>query len=366
VKKLRVWLGLNQITLLLAGLATILFLYNYISNSVRPGAYPDLARSWHGWFDQGEYLKEARAIHHISGDRSQYTYPLGYPALAAVFSGWLVNDPFLPVNLAVFVFTVTSFYLVARALLGKITAVFLTLALMMATPLLYYTVIPWTTTATLPLVMYLLLLGFVKSQLSYWDGVWLGGFGLLAYTARGGGELLLLMPLALAVIWRHRHSQLLAKLVLAGGIFMIGALANALVIKHLFGSYLQPYVRAVADVGFSLRRVPASLWGTLIFSGRTGDYWPPLILSSPWLLGGLWGSYLAVMRKDEPRIVHLGLITSMLFGLIVTLSFANNNAATLKFNSLHYLKIWFPVLALYAGLAVNWLVGRLSDSPKTS
>lgn len=359
----RSWLGRNRLVVGLAIFAAVFFCYSYASNPNRPGAYPDQRVSWNYWFDQGEYLKEARAIRAGNLDRSQYTYPMGYPAIGAVFVGAMHRNPFFIFDLTAFVFVILLYYLIAREFFGPNTAFISSSALILATPLVYYTVVPWTTTATLPAVVYLMYLGFVKARLRYLDAVALALLLVLAYMARGGGEILLLVPFGLAVVQKFwSEDAKWVKFALVVGIFALGIIISGLWTKAIFGTLTHPYIKAVAAIGFNVRRIPSSFWGTIVFSGRAGGYWQSLLGGAFWFVVAPVGMLLA-LRKPAQRWLNLGLILSLVLGFAVTTSFNNYDASTLKYNSLHYLKIWFPALALYSTSAVTAFLKSAKPKP---
>lgn len=358
------WIKANPLIVALAIVAAAFFMYYYYLQPQRPTAMADPKASWNYWFDQGEYVKEARAMRAGNLDKTQYTYPLGYPMVGAALAGMTKNDPFLLFNLAVYVFVIVMAYLVVRHLLGSGWGLAAAGALMFATPLTYYTVIPWTTTATLPAVMGLLYLAFVKEKLTYTNGGLLALALVLAYMARGGGEMVLFTPLALAVLWKFRSQTGVVKpLALMATIFATGVIGNALWTKAIFGTWIHPYINIVAHIGFNPRRIPRSFWGTVFYSGRTGEFFPPLLASAAWFVFAPVGMVLAVWR-DKLRWLHAGLIASLILGFAVTTSYNEYSAATLKTNGLHYLKIWFPALTLYSLWAVkaafDWQKSRLN------
>jgi len=357
---LKAWIGRHRLLLILLAFAAAVFIYSYLSQPNRPGAFADPKVSWNYWFDQGHYLNEAKSIRAGNLNPNNYYYPVGYPAIGALFVGVMHNNPFTLFNLAVFILVIGLYYVVARELFGPTTAFLSAAALILATPLVYYTVVPWTTTATLPAVMYLMYLAFVRPKLGYVEAVLLAAFLVLAYMARGGGEIVLLVPFGLAVIKKYwAQDQIWIKYGLIAAIFAVGLVINTVWTKAIFGSYSSPYITAVANIGFSIGRIPSSFWGTIIFSGRAGGYWQPLLGGAFWFIAAPVGMYLA-LRQTKNRWVNVGLVLSVLLGFAVTTSFNNYGASTLKYNSLHYLKIWFPALAMYSTAAIKSLLEQLS------
>lgn len=356
------WVVDHRVVVFVGAFAAAAFLYAYWLAPNRPGAMPDIHSSWDYWFDQGQYLKEAKAIHAGNLDRTQYSYPMGYPAVGAIFVGFMKTDPFMVINLAVFVFVIIMYYLVASQFFDPVTTFFTTMLLVLATSLLSLTVIPWTTTATLPAAMVLMWLLFVKPELSYWNSAIAAVLLVWAYMARGGGELLLLVPIGLALIWKYRRQPgLIKRLALGAVIIVAGVVLNALWTKTIYGHYINPYINAVEAFGFSIRHIPRAFIGTVIYSGNKGSWWPPLLATSFWLVLAPVGMVLALLPKRD-RWLHAGAIASIILGFAVTTSFNNYGPQTLKYYSLHYLKIWLPFLALYATMTWQWLLRHQKSS----
>lgn len=339
-------------------IAAVYFLYFYMQHMDRPGSVSELG--WNGWADQSRYLDEAHAIRAGNPDPVHYQYPMGYPMAGVPFVHLLSKDPFLPVNLLSFVVVVGLFFATARRFVGHGLAFVGGLLLVLATPLLAYTAVPWTTTPAVVTVAWWCYVALGRQRIDFLAVV-VGGL-LLGWTfmARGGGEWILLAPFGLAIAWQHRKAPGIVVHALVLACILVGVVAiNALWTQAVFGNYTHPYLRAVAGFGFELERVPSSLWGTVVYSGRAGDYWAPLALQAFWLVFAPFGMYLAGRRGD--RIVHLGLVVSIALGFVVVASFGNYAASALKYHCLHYLKLWLPVLALYSLVGIRGFVDPSVD-----
>lgn len=340
----------HRLLLVLLLVAGVYFFYFYMQNTHRPGAATETG--WNGWSDTGAYLKEARAIRAGNLDPSQYAYPMGYPLAAAPFVDLLPKDPFLPVNLASYLAVVGLFFATARRFVGKQLAFVGGLLFVLASPVLAYTSVPWSTTPAILTVSWLAYTVFGRRRVDLL-AVTIGGLLLgWTYMARGGGEWVLLAPFGLAVMWQHRRDPgILARAGLLVAILVAFVGLNALWTRAIFDTFQHPYLKTVAKVGFEWDKVPTSLWGTLVYSGRRGDYWAPLGLQGLWLVFAPAGVYIAARRRDA--VVHLGMLASIVLGLVVVGAFYAFEAGALKYNCLHYVKLWLPVLALYALIAIR-------------
>ena len=73
---------------------------------------------WWGWFDQGEYLKESKAIADYNFDPRNYFYPPLYPALGAMFVKLNPMHAFAIIDLICFLVFVYYFLSTARQFIG--------------------------------------------------------------------------------------------------------------------------------------------------------------------------------------------------------------------------------------------------------
>lgn len=340
--------------------AVVYFLYFYAGHSARPGAAFRLG--WFGWYDQGQYLIEARAIRGGLLDPKLYQYPFGYPAVGALFLGITRSDPFIVPNLLAFAATIGLFYEICRRYLGNAFAVLGSLLLIAATPLTDLTVVPWTTTPALLTVAFWAYLALVRQKVGYALAATGGALLAWTYAARGGGEIALLSPLGAALLWHFRKEEKIwIKSLIALGVFVAGAAVNLWWTREVFGSFVHPYFRAVLARGFRPSAIPSSLWGALVYSGKEGEFWPPLLRQGFWLILAPVGMVLAVM-KAERRAVHLALAIGLVATFLVTASFPAFNARHLKFYALHYVKAWFPIAGFYALYSLKTLFVRGVES----
>ncbi|MDQ3757842.1 MAG: hypothetical protein M3394_08330 [Actinomycetota bacterium] len=347
------WVRRHRLVLVLLAVAAVYFVYFYMQHTERPGAVTDLG--WAGWADQGRYLDEARAIREGDLTPGRYQYPMGYPMVGVPFVHLLPDDPFVPVNLVCLLAVVALFFLTAKRFVGSGLAFLGGLLLVLATPLVDHTAVPWTTTPAVVTVAWWAYVAFARQRIDLLAVVVGGGLLGWTYMARGGGEWLLLAPFGAAVAWQHRKDRrILLHLGVLAAILAAVAVLNALWTRAVFGTWSHPYLGAVAEFGFDLGRAPSSLWGTVVYSGPAGDYWPPLGVQALWLAFAPFGMYLAARGKD--RVLHLGMVASTVLGFVVVASFGNYAASALKYHCLHYLKLWLPILAVYSLVAIRSLL----------
>lgn len=355
------WAWRHRFLLSLLAASIVFYGFFYFQTMLRPGAVFPLG--WNGWADQGEYMKEARAIRQWDlSDHGNYVYPMGYPLAAVPFLGVLPAHPFFPVNIAAYVTVIGLFYSTATRWVAAPVAFVGGILMMLATPLTILTVIPWTSTPALLATTYWLYVAVGRRRLTY-PGVVIGAllFGWM-YTARGGGELVLLGPFAVAFLWSFRKERgLVWKGLIALVILGTVAVLNALWTHAIFDQWFHPYLNAVKRVGFDAKLIPDALWATLFVGGPEAQWHPGLFVQAFWLLLFPIGVYLACRRRDA--VLHLGLIGSVVVGIVVTCAFDNFGAESLKYYSLHYVKLWFPILGLYALIALDRFIALKGEAP---
>src|SRR5207248_6796292 len=78
---------------------------------------------WFGWWDQGQYLKCTVGLAHGSLTQDTYWYPLGYPALGALFYRLMPQQAFFLPDLLLVSGIVLLFYELARRFVTPAEAV---------------------------------------------------------------------------------------------------------------------------------------------------------------------------------------------------------------------------------------------------
>ena len=159
----------NQLFILIL---TALYLVAYFSHEALPGNNPLYPLGWWGWFDQGEYLKAAKATSIFDWDSAKYYYPPIYPMIGSLFVRYLPMHAFLPVNIFCFIAFSYLFVDFAKKYItwtGAVTVYFISfysgelLRYYKLGPQLFFPgqtllrlwVEPWTTTLVAPLIAYL-------------------------------------------------------------------------------------------------------------------------------------------------------------------------------------------------------------------
>lgn len=338
-----------QIILLL--LFGLFFSICYWNHPMLPGAKIGHPLGWWEWMDQSLYLKSANALGHLDFSPDQHHYPLGYPALGALFVRWMPENPFFFPNLLLAIGSAAALWSVARRFLSPMSSlVFFFVFIALHAPLLARTnIIPW---STLPTQCALLAAIALMLQSPAPRNVIAMSFAAaLAYLTRPGDCIAFAPLLVVSVLrlssWRSRIiTGLFGILILAGAV--AGTMGINVVI---YGDSHSPYeALSLKEIGFGSFPLSEKLFMLFIdpsvfFLEKT----PGLFLRYPWLFFVLPGA-IYCFRKDRwsASAILLSIVCS--WGFYVSYNdFLPSDI--FRYNLIHYLTWSFPVLALFIFIA---------------
>jgi hypothetical protein len=129
-------------------LLAAMYLMFYLAHPALPGNSATYPLGWWGWFDQGEYLKAAKAISESNFESSNYFYPPLYSLLGAAFIGINPMHAYAVLNMALFLLYAHYFVSMAERYVGWWWAVFILLLTFISpkNTILDVWVEPWTST----------------------------------------------------------------------------------------------------------------------------------------------------------------------------------------------------------------------------
>jgi hypothetical protein len=132
------------------------YLLIYFAHPALPGNNSEYPLGWWGWFDQGEYLKEAKAITRLDLAPGNYFYPPLYPLLGSVFVNVNPMHVFALINIVCFLAFAHFFIQFSRRYFGwgASVGIFL-LSFYPGNTLFEIWVEPWTTTVVAPIYAFL-------------------------------------------------------------------------------------------------------------------------------------------------------------------------------------------------------------------
>lgn len=318
---------------------------------------------WAGWFDQGRYLSSALAL--ARGDLSpgQHWYPLGYPLAAVPFAWVLPADPFLPLDLMLFLVTCRGFQRVVARLgvaTGQATACFLATTIVQ-TGLASAWAQPWTSTLSAALLWWL-----ADRTIAVLEAGRAPRRGVLLAVGALAGALPLVRPVdalpgltslaivGAALVRRRALSPSAVLAVAAGG----AAACLPYLALHLaiYGPHATRYMTEAARTGF----VPGDLgWKAYVILLDPGPWYPdpysrPMLAVLPWTLPGLAGLIargIAGARGERAAIAVLLALSVPVTVLMLT--YADLQPPGLwYFGNVHYFKWVMPMLG--CGLILAW------------
>ncbi|MBF0538821.1 MAG: hypothetical protein HQL03_11290 [Nitrospirae bacterium] len=309
---------------------------------------------WWGWWDQSLYIKSVAALARLDFRPEVHLYPIGYPAMGAIFYGITPLHPLLVPDIFFLVVIVVSLYSIYSRFISQGESIILVFAtIFLHKSVLTNLVIPWSTIPTHALtyvIIYLLLfrqykainviVAYICVTVIYWCRP---------------GDILFVVPFFIFSIVNVDDKAGISSRLKTAILSLLPVLGVVLVVNRLFyGSYvLTPYLTAVSGGGFSLDNVPYKAYMIFIesssFSGISCD---SLLRYFPW--GVLIGPGLVyALRQDRWRI--LTLIVSLLTPLLFYLSYNDFDYSTVfKYQVIHYIGWTFPLWALFGFLTVRY------------
>lgn len=319
---------------------------------------------WHGWWDQGQYLRSTIAFAHGNLSPDEHWYPLLYPLLAAPFLPLLPDNPFLPVDLICVALTAQSVTRVGLHLgiSRRIALPIFLLTSFLHPGLRYAWVEPWTSTLSAALIWWLMakagdLLVVRQGEISPRSAARFGAIAALVPLARPADLVIVLVLGGCVAIGIARQVRLRTRLIAA---VMAGAAAPIIVygLLHLaiYGPHATGYMRLSAEIGVRFAELG---WKASILLLDPGPWFPgseALLYRMPWLVLGVAGGIMALTApdKDGRRWYLASLFAAATAYLLVLIAYVDLLPTGLwRFNNIHYFKWLFPLLGLTAWLFVR-------------
>jgi len=372
----RAWAAVlrHGVLLLLLAFAALQFTYRWAIDDSRPH---DGSLGWHAFHDQGFYYLEASSLAHLDPiPVADFVLAPGYPMLAAPFSrfgalGWPSGDPFFAADLAIWLFTIATMYLVGRRLFGEWFGVACALATMLATPLVELVAVPLNSTAVLASLMATMLVALAR-ELRWWHGAILGAAVAFAFSARYVDALWIAIAAVTVLVARRglswRSNAWLAAIVGA----YLTALPTLYLHWHAFGkpftaTYREYRSYTIEGKDFELANiVPHALQGFVSpfyfdengFRSLTAR---PMLASMFLALLAPVGWILLARHVHGPtRVLVVGFGTTAVAATVFYLAFSFTGSYGLQRGGLHYYKAWWPLWTFAATAGVYLVVQRVS------
>lgn len=338
---------------------TMVYLVAYQAHPAHPY---DGADGWWTWYDQGWYMSAAKAWASGRLDPALHLYLPGYSLLGAVFVPLLALHSFAAVDLLCLLASLWLFSRLAIRLLpdrlpfaGLIGGATFAVASLGTPALREIWVVPWSSTAVVPLTYGTLLVALrgIDSPARPGRMVWVGLLGGAIAMVRPPDSASVLLACGLGIGPALLRRPLRPRLASIGW----GALGLACSLGVLVASYLaiyglneSRYLLNSRSIGFEWRSLPLR-WVMLgldphpLFSDGRG-----LVAAFPWLAPGaaaLAACLMAPSRRGR-LAPHLVVGTATMAHVLVYLTYRDLYPEGLfGYDNYHYYKWVLPVLALY-------------------
>ncbi|MBF0338366.1 MAG: hypothetical protein HQL05_11090 [Nitrospirae bacterium] len=280
-------------------------------------------------------------------------YPIGYPAMGAIFYRLMPLHPLLVPNMFFLVVIIVSLYHIYMRFIPRAESMILAFAaIFLHKSILTSLVIPWSTIPTHALtyvIVYLLLFRQYKTVnvvISYIAGT-------IIFMCRPGDILFVVPCFVFSIVNVEDKTKIPSRLITAVLSFL-PLLGGVLAFNKLFyGSYvLTPYLTAVSAGGFSLNNVLYKAYMIFVESySFSGLSYGSLLGYFPWLVILLPGLIYALKRYGLRILI---LIVSLLASFLFYIPYNDCDYSSIfKYLVIHYITWTFPLLALFAYLTVR-------------
>ncbi|MBF0338530.1 MAG: hypothetical protein HQL05_11940 [Nitrospirae bacterium] len=311
-------------------------------------------QGWWGWWDQSLYIKSIAAFARLDFAMESHFYPIGYPAMGAIFYKLMPLHPLLVPNIFFLVVIIVSLYhIYGKFIPGNESIILVFVTIFLHKIILVNLVVPWSTIPTHALtyvIIYLLLLrqyNTINVIISYVCGV-------IIFLCRPS-DILFVVPFFLFSIVNVESKTEIPSRLITAILSFLPLLAGVLVFNKLFyGSYvLTPYLTAVSGGGFSFSNVLYKVYMIFIESHSfSGLSYGSLLGYFPWYVIILPGLLCAISRYGWKILV---LVTSLLLPLLFYIPYNDCDYSTIfKYLVIHYINWTFPLWALFAWLTLRY------------
>lgn len=340
--------------------AVMIFLFFYWTDTNRPGSIYKLGY-YEIWYDQSQYYDMVISI--TKGNLGHFQYPIGYPALGVI--GYLLysTDPFLVINMLSFVLYTWLSYKINRKFFDEVISVISTLLLSLLVVSMFST--PWTSTVTSVCLLYIIYITLYEKYdlLSFvYSGLAVG----LSFATRIGDVIPTSVALSFFIFefmkkYRKINYNILLTIVIA-----LALISTTIFINYTFsGLLLGNYMNSVLIQGFNMQAIIYKVYGYLFdsftFGGEVHYLSMPLFKYCFLFILSPLGLYYLLLDKSNRKMAIL-ILLSFLSWFITYVPHAAISGLTLKYGTLHYLKMLFPLLVI---LSLKYIL-QISTEKKRS
>jgi F5/8 type C domain len=327
----------NLASVALLAYACVVFVSTYLSDSTRPhGSY---SNGWYDiWYDQSQYFDMVKGISHRT--LGHFQFPSGYPLFG--WCTWFVkSDPFLIADLLLFGAFVFFSFEIFNTLLNPALSLASTVLLIHCSVALFE--IPWTSSLSATALVCLLWI-VLRDHYNFRYSVLIGVCLAVSFAARVGDVAIGLALLVAAFATTSEKVNAARHYAISVLTSLVGAAVVLALNHHLSGSAFGTYLASVRQGGFNPAALPWKIYGFVLdpflYAGETNPLAKPLAVVVPGLLLSPVGLF--ALRKTRSAIFWL--FVAFLAGwLCVYGGYVALSGFTLKYGSVHYAKVLFPI-----------------------
>jgi hypothetical protein len=339
--------------------ALSVFLVAYFSDVNRPGVgFPN---GWYQYnFDQSKYFDMVKSI--PKGNLGEFRYPPVYPFLGFLGGLFYSSDPFFLVDCLLFVVFAGYTYSLLSGFLDSPLSVVGALVVAHSSVALF--VMPWTSTVSAPCLCFILY-RILRPPYTLRGGLAVGlAVGLMFGARIGDGLIGGLVVAAVAIDWwlsRAETKRFMAGILLGGAVLVAMVVAVNLKFTHLL---LGDYTKGILSQDFYFYAIPFKLYGYALSAMQFHGEWQlgskTLFQVLPlWIVFPLGLTYLIVDRRS--RRMGIAFLAALVGWLVIYAPFVATTGLSLKYGSLHYSKLLFPILVGCALKVFSMLTDRSAE-----
>lgn len=333
----------------------------YFHQAALPGNTPEFPMGWWGWWDQGQYIKSARALAAHDFAPSSHWYPLGYSILAVPFVKWMPANPFYFIDLACLLLCYFGFIVFARHI--NVTPLWATLVFFISIgdPIIFQQwAIPWSTTPTAALTW--LLLGFAATHIQdpvqnnwrlFLMAMLAMALPLMRPAEASAGAVIVGLVMAFDCYRRRLQWGSVASVLLGGVLVLTPYL---LLHWHIYKMQPPDWLRVYGNGGLNFHDFGWKFFVIFIDPRQWFDEGVGILQHSPWIALAFAGIVPALLIKrpedpDKTRSILLILVCCLLTSALIYLSYVPMFPDDIwRYYIIHYWKWTFPGFGLLAFL----------------
>ncbi|OGS34252.1 MAG: hypothetical protein A2474_01765 [Elusimicrobia bacterium RIFOXYC2_FULL_34_12] len=339
-------------------IAIAVFLFTYYTFPGHPSE--KLGKGWFVWCDQGCYLQIAKDFLNLKLVVENYVFGLGYPIIGTLFLKIYPADPFMIPNLILFIITILLYYKISRYYLSDNMVLLTIILLLLCTQYTEFFVIPWNNIIPTVALGFIIYVAVKANKIKIWHSVMMGLLIGWTFAARYV-DIVFLIPIVIYIyLYKNKKDEYNKKyfiitVLTAFIIFLLVIYSH----KYAFGSYWKtPYqlpnrtVKSEQSIlaAFDLSKTFKNLYEVVLNPYQFGQLPTREVFNMP-LLGYSFFFLLSIAGFIYLVFIDKNMLMKVIFFVIIAAlifygSFFSMNAGCLKYYSLRYFTMLYPILTI--------------------